>query len=176
MAYFASYNAVTTEDKHDDPDWVEISAEYYSLAIEALSTGQEIIVSDNLIFRDKQPSKNHEWINDEWVLMPPEEPEPLPLTDADVDAERDRRIANGFIFEDVYYQSRQDDRENIAGASTAALGAIVAGAQIGNLRWHGGDSDFVWIAADNSTHTMDAQTMFAFGQTAMAHKIGRAHV
>ena len=48
------------------------------------------------------------------------------------------------------------------------------GAEPGDLRWHGGDSDFVWIAADNSLTPMDAQTMFGFGQVAMAHK--QAHI
>ncbi|MDV6226273.1 DUF4376 domain-containing protein [Nitratireductor aquimarinus] len=91
-----------------------------------------------------------------------------------VDAERDRRINGGFIFEGVEYQSRPEDRENIAGAATAALGAIMAGAQPGDMRWHGGAEDFAWIAADNTMHTMDAQTVYAFGQAAMAHK--QAHI
>lgn len=93
---------------------------------------------------------------------------------SEVDAERDRRTDAGFTFAGVRYQSRPYDRENIAGASTAALGAMIAGAQAGNLRWHGGTSDFAWIAEDNSEVTMDAQTMFAFGQAAMAHK--QAHI
>ncbi len=89
---------------------------------------------------------------------------------AAIDVERDRRINGGFIFEGVEYQSRPEDRENIAGAATAALGAIMAGAQPGDLRWHGGAEDFAWIAADNTMHAMDAQTVYAFGQAAMAHK------
>ncbi|WP_113154797.1 DUF4376 domain-containing protein [Nitratireductor sp. OM-1] len=93
---------------------------------------------------------------------------------AGIDAERDRRINGGFIFEGVEYQSRPEDRENIAGAATAALGVIMAGAQPGDLRWHGGAEDFAWIAADNTMHTMDAQTVYAFGQAAMAHK--QAHI
>lgn len=105
-----------------------------------------------------------------WVLttapriVPPDE----------VDAERDRRIEAGFGFAGKLYQSRPEDRENIAGAAVAALAAIVAGAQPGDLRWHGGATDFAWIAADNSLVTMDAQTVFAFGQAAMAHK--QAHI
>lgn len=87
-----------------------------------------------------------------------------------VDMERDRRVAGGFEFSGVRYQSRQGDRENIAGASVAALAAMMAGVQPGNLRWHGGASDFAWIAEDNSLTPMDAQTMFVFGQAAMAHK------
>ncbi|UWU13280.1 DUF4376 domain-containing protein [Rhizobium sullae] len=87
-----------------------------------------------------------------------------------VDAERDRRIAAGFTFQGVDYQSRPEDRENIMGACTAALAAIMAGAQPDDFRWHGGDADFVWLAADNSAHPLDAQTMFAFGKAAMSHK------
>ena len=95
-------------------------------------------------------------------------------TAADVDAERDRRIASGFTFAGSMFQSRPEDRENIMGASTAALAAIMAGAQIGDYRWHGEDSDFQWIDASNEMHPMDAQTMFEFGRTAMAHK--QAHI
>lgn len=91
-----------------------------------------------------------------------------------VDAERDRRIAAGFVFNGVLYQSRAEDRENIAGAATAALGAIINGAAAGNYLWHGAASDFVWIAADNSKHKLDAATMYALGQAALAHK--QAHI
>lgn len=87
-----------------------------------------------------------------------------------VNAERDRRINGHFTFNGVTYQRRPEDRENLAGAATNALAAITQGAQAGDLRWHGGAEDFVWIAADNSTVPMDAQTMFALGQAAMAHK------
>ena len=89
-----------------------------------------------------------------------------------VDVERDRRIDGGFSFEGRPYQSRPGDRENIAGASTAAFAAMSLGAVAGDLRWHGGDSDFAWIAADNTLVPMDAPTMFAFGQAAMMHKQG----
>uniref|UniRef100_UPI0035BC5D80 DUF4376 domain-containing protein n=1 Tax=Paenochrobactrum pullorum TaxID=1324351 RepID=UPI0035BC5D80 len=87
-----------------------------------------------------------------------------------IDIERDRRINGGFTFQGVFYQSRSQDRENIAGAAVAALAAISAGAAAKDYRWHGGDADFQWIAEDNTLHLMDAQTMFAFGQAAMAHK------
>ena len=87
-----------------------------------------------------------------------------------VDAERDRRIDGHFTFNGVTYQSRPEDRENMAVGSTSALAAITQGAQPGELRWHGGNKDFAWIAADNSKVPMDAQTMLALGQAAMAHK------
>lgn len=116
------------------------------------------------------------WLRDpvSGAFSPPEAPEPAVPTPPMIDAERDRRIAAGFTFDGKLYQSRSEDRENISGAALAALAAQISGAEPGNLRWHGGDSDFVWIAADNSLTPMDAQTMFAFGQAAMAHK--QAHI
>jgi hypothetical protein len=42
----------------------------------------------------------------------------------------------------------------------------MAGAQPGDLRWADDDTDFRWIAADNSSVSMDAQTCFAFAQAA----------
>lgn len=47
-----------------------------------------------------------------------------------------------------------------------AVLAIGQGALPGNLRWHGGASDFGWIADDNSVVPMDAHTVVAFGQAA----------
>jgi hypothetical protein len=115
-----------------------------------------------------RPLENYEWNGVEWVEVA------LVPTADDVDAERDRRIANGFSFGAKQYQSRASDLENIAGAATAALGAIVGGAVVGNFRWHGGATDFAWIAEDNTLTVMDAQTMFGFAQIAMAHK--QAHM
>lgn len=91
---------------------------------------------------------------------------------AAVTIERDRRIVAGFDFAGHRFQSRAEDRENIAGASTAAFAAIVGGAVAGDYGWHGGDTDFAWIAADNTLVPMDAQTTFALGRAAMAHKQG----
>lgn len=91
-----------------------------------------------------------------------------------VDAERDRRIDAGFMFNGALYDSDAAARENIAGASTAALGAIIAGKQPGDLRWSNENSDFEWIAADNSYVPMDAQTTFSFGEAALRHK--SAHI
>ena len=88
---------------------------------------------------------------------------------ARVDAETDRRTAAGFTFRGIAYQSRPGDYTNFAGASTAALGAIVGGAPAGNLRWADPAKDFTWTATDNSETPLDAQSMFALGQAAMGH-------
>lgn len=99
-----------------------------------------------------------------------------PKSEKDVDRERDRRIDAGFVFEGVYYQSRTEDRENIAGAKAAATDAITLfGAEAGNFAWQrlldsNAPPEFRWIAADNSTHLMDAQTAMRFGYAALGHK------
>jgi hypothetical protein len=94
--------------------------------------------------------------------------EDISVTADDVDAERDRRVSVGFTFNEKLFQSRIEDQKRINGASTLALIAVVSGAQPGNLRWHGGTQDFVWIADDNTLIPMDAQTVLAFGQAAAA--------
>ncbi|MCR5941111.1 DUF4376 domain-containing protein [Ochrobactrum sp. XJ1] len=138
-------------------------------SIVAVIDGVEMTVPDDMVNRHRVMLA--EWEADGNTILPYSPPPP---TSADVDRERDRRIDGGFSFGGVVYQTRSEDRENIAGAATASLAAIMNGVQAGDMRWHGGDTDFVWIAADNSTHPMDAPTMFAFGQAAMAHK--QAHI
>jgi hypothetical protein len=97
---------------------------------------------------------------------------PVPDIGELINAERDRRIKAGFEFATVLYDFDDRAKANISGAALQAFMAIVAGAQVGNLRWHGGTSDFAWIAADNSIVTMDAQTVIEFGKTAAAHEQG----
>ncbi|MBB3949900.1 DUF4376 domain-containing protein [Aureimonas jatrophae] len=88
-----------------------------------------------------------------------------------VDAERDRRIDAGFLFGGTLFQARPADRENILGAASLAHMAVtLSGKKPGDLRWHDGDEDFRWIAADNSLVPMDAPTVIAFGQAAANHK------
>lgn len=94
----------------------------------------------------------------------------IQVTRANVDRERDRRIGAGFVYEGVLYQTRPSDRESISGVGPLALAAIIAGSQPGDLRWADPDSDFGWIAADNSVTPMDAQTALAFSQAAAAYK------
>lgn len=105
-----------------------------------------------------------------WAGVPLVPPEPNPVTTDQVDLERDRRIDGGMLFNGVRFQTRPQDRENVAGASIMALAAMVQGAQPGDYRWHGGASDFVWIGEDNGLTPFDAATFFAFGQAMAAHK------
>ncbi len=122
----------------------------------------------------------HEMTPEEIAAFESSLPPPSKPSDTDVDRERDRRIDAGFIFDGVHYQSRPEDRENIAGAKAAATDAItIYGAEPGNLAWQrlldpNAPPEFRWIAADNSTHAMDAQTAMRFGYAALNHK--QAHI
>ena len=81
-----------------------------------------------------------------------------------INDERDRRLAGDFTFADAQFQRDAVSVQRITGAATLAGFAVANGAQPGNLRWHGGDTDFAWIASDNTLVTMDAQTCLQFGQ------------
>ncbi|WP_182422032.1 DUF4376 domain-containing protein [Aureimonas sp. ME7] len=123
---------------------------------------------------DDTDAQTAEWDaeNEAWIMVdrPPPPSEPMP-TAADIDAERDRRIEAGFTFAGKAFQARPADRENILGAASLAhMAMTLQNKKPGDLRWHGGEDDFVWIAADNSLVPMDAPTVMAFGQVAANHK------
>ncbi len=103
---------------------------------------------------------------EDWVAPSP--------TTADVNRERDTRIQSGFTFAGKDYDFDDQSKANISGAALNAFMAIVAGAQVADLRWHLGANDFAWIAQDNTLTTMDAQTVVAFGQAAASHET--AHI
>lgn len=94
----------------------------------------------------------------------------VPATSEQVDFERDRRTAETFKFKNRLYQLRPKDVQNVTGAALAATLAIMNGAQVGDLRWSDPDADFEWIATNNNTVTMDAQTVVEFANAAMAHR------
>ena len=93
---------------------------------------------------------------------------PLPKSH-DVNSERDRRLEL-FTFANKVYDFDAGSQQNIAGAYSLALAAVINGAQPGDYRWADVDEDFTWIAHDNSLVTMDAQTCLAFGQAAASWK------
>lgn len=80
-------------------------------------------------------------------------------TDEQVNAERDRRLRR-FTFEgrEFDFCDGRGSDQNIAGAATLALAAVLTGV--------GWDENFTWVAADNTTVKMDAQTCLNFGKTA----------
>lgn len=93
---------------------------------------------------------------------------------SDVTNERDRRLRT-FTFGGHAFQLDGESQLNIAGAGTLALAAIINGAQPGNLRWADAAKDFKWLAADNTSLAMDAQTTFAFAQAAAKWKADHIH-
>jgi hypothetical protein len=104
-----------------------------------------------------------------WTVQPatPEQIEDRLQSRRDqINAERDRRLSAPFAFAGKTFDRDATSVARINGASTLAGFALGAGAAPGDLRWHGGEADFVWIAADNSLVPMDAPTTFAFGREA----------
>lgn len=90
------------------------------------------------------------------------------VTGDQVNAERDRRVAAGFAFGGHLIHSDDSSKIKISGAVQLATLAILAGAQPGNLRWHGGDADFGWGTMDGALLPLDAQSMVNLGKAAAA--------
>jgi hypothetical protein len=101
---------------------------------------------------------------------------PPALTAADVNRERDRRLER-FTFAGKAFDfcDGKGSDININGAGTVALGAIIEGKQAGDFRWANADSDFKWVAADNSAVLMDALTCLNFAKAAAAWKERHIH-
>lgn len=122
-----------------------------------------------------QPDPNAVLYTPPAVSQPPSEV-PLDVTAEGVNRERDRRLRrftfNGKQFD--FCDGKGSDI-NIAGAGTLALGAIIEGKQQGDLRWANPDADFKWVAADNSSMTMDAHTCLNFAKAAAAWKERHIH-
>jgi hypothetical protein len=55
------------------------------------------------------------------------------------------------------------DDGKLALTVAVATAAIASGVQAGNLRWHGGESDFVFTSSNGALVPMDAPTVLAFG-------------
>jgi hypothetical protein len=88
-----------------------------------------------------------------------------------VNAERDRRINEGFPFALKTIQFDPSSQSNILGAvQMAVLATLAGGGQAGDYLWHDGDTPFQWITADNSTLTLDAPGVIALGQSGAAFK------
>ncbi|WAJ27138.1 DUF4376 domain-containing protein [Antarcticirhabdus aurantiaca] len=96
--------------------------------------------------------------------------QPAARTDADIDAERDRRLRAGITYAGNVFQSDDTSRERIDRSRISAIVAIMNGVQEGDMRWHGLPVDFFWIAANDTRVPMDAQTMVAFGNAVAARE------
>ena len=151
--------------------------------VEYLPEGNVVLLPEGVSAHDVAHLR---YVSGEWLPrddLPAPDPEPTPEEQAAallaqqlaatrllIHAERDRRIALGFDFMGKRYDFDVEAKSRITGAATLAGFAMGAGAQPGNLFWHGGAYPFVWIAHDNSLTEMDAPTCFGFGQAAAAHE------
>lgn len=86
---------------------------------------------------------------------------------AAVNVERDRRTRSPFGFGGHTFDYDAESQKRITGAAALAGFALTLGGKLpGDLLWHGGDTPFTWIAADNSLVQLDAPSTFALGQAA----------
>ena len=115
-----------------------------------------------------KPGSNYEWDGTAWVYVAP------PPTDADVNAERDRRIAAGFTFMGHLFQADPESLQNVNGAVSAALAAQLGGIAPDEANWFNG-GPFSWLAADNASVQMTPGEVVAFGMAAAAHKNAHIH-
>ncbi|MDU4059447.1 MAG: DUF4376 domain-containing protein [Pseudomonas oryzihabitans] len=112
------------------------------------------------------------WNGYTWALTDQPPTPPVPVISPDqVDAERDRRIAQGFVFEGVLFSTATNSQQmDIIGKLADATAAILIDeAQPQDYTWSGGEM-FAWAAADNTMVPMDAQTCLNFTRTAIRRK------
>ncbi len=83
---------------------------------------------------------------------------------------RDERIDGGLTFGGHEFQTRSQDRENVAGASQLAALWLMEGGDRDTLRWANPAQDFVWIDASNSLRAMSAATVIEFGRALAGFK------
>jgi len=115
-----------------------------------------------------RPGFNFAWDGGAWVATPPV------ITSEDVNAERDRRIVEGFSFKGHLFQADAESVTNINGAVSAALAAQMSGIASNELNWFNG-SQFAWLAIDNTDVQMAPAEVVAFGMAAAAHKAAHIH-
>jgi hypothetical protein len=87
-----------------------------------------------------------------------------------VNAERDRRLAAGVVFEGAAYQLRPEDLRRLAARAVRAAQAVAQGAAPGDYFWHGGREPFTWITADNAQVPLDAFQLLALAEAAEAQE------
>lgn len=131
----------------------------------AYNIASQIVVETAPILVDKV------WTR-QWSVVDllPEEAAALAPSESMITEERDRRINDGIDFMGHRFQTDNDSRENINGASTFAVAAIMGGAKAGDTRWNKGGEEFTWLTVDNTKVPMDAFTMLEFGKTVANYK------
>lgn len=101
---------------------------------------------------------------------------PIAVTREQVNEERNRRIAAGFIFKGLVYQADPESLANITGVATSALGALMAGKAGDDVNWSDPSNPFAWLASDNTLAPMGPAQVVAFGNAALAHKSKHIHM
>lgn len=99
---------------------------------------------------------------------------PILADHADIMAERDRRIAAHFTFKGHAFDCDAASREAIAAMGSVALAAVLRGAPVKDVHWHGGADAFAWLSRANDMAVMDAPTFLKFTAALAAHR--SAHV
>ncbi|WP_375175517.1 DUF4376 domain-containing protein [Pseudooceanicola sp.] len=88
--------------------------------------------------------------------------------------ERSRRIAENFFWNGQRFDYSAESKARITGAASLAGFKLLQPIPPIGYQWMDGETDFGWIAADNSVVLMTAQECFDFGAAAAAHE--RAHI
>lgn len=87
-----------------------------------------------------------------------------------IDQERNKRIDYGFTWNGNVIQADADSRENISGASAAAIAYLASGGDPNTVFWTSPTTPFAWITRDNQIITLTALQMIDMGNTALSHK------
>ena len=101
------------------------------------------------------------WVDGEWKYVPA----PVVITSADVDAERDRRIASGFTHRGKRYQTDAFSERSVHTMMTVASAYLLGNGDGESYRWFNPNYDFYFIAEDNTHVLMTAKDMIEFGTT-----------
>lgn len=134
-------------------------------------TDEEISAAGYILAPDQPTSLSTqvvEWVGTEWIVRDKTIAELQSESNIRrnlINAERDRRIQSGFVFNEIKYDSRPEDQKRISAAAQLAFMAMLNGAQPNDYMW-ASTQPFGWIAQDNSVVFMDAQTVIDFAKTA----------
>lgn len=99
----------------------------------------------------------------------PYEPPEIVLTTHDVNFVRDKALVSGFEHDGRRYQSGLGSLIGIALAANMALSLTKT--KRASKTWHGGDTPFVWITADNETVEMTGDDVIALNAAAARHRM-----
>lgn len=131
-----------------------------------------------LLIRDTAPFKD---VDEKWKIgwvvidRTPEQIESIieinkrKLNDL-INKERDRRISGGFKWNGHNFQSDSKSYDNIMGASSSAIAAIVTGKNPDDVYWADPEIPFTWLTLDNSFVEMSPKNVIEFNKAAIDHK------